>query len=98
MIYVISVSKTHKHRGKFITHKPKTKKHWQIMYYDMDDDTEEWKLYSKFVNPLQAFYYKFHKYYKRQFYCEECESVFDMLVKKRQKTSECPNCNSDYEI
>ncbi len=68
------------------------------MYYDIDEDTEEWKLYSKFVNPLQAFYYKFHKYYKRRFYCEECENVFDMLVKKRQKTSECPNCNPDYEI
>jgi hypothetical protein len=98
MIFVISVSKTYKHRGRNITHKPKTKKHWQIMYYDIDEDTEEWKLYSKFVNPLQAFYYKFHKYYKRQFYCEECENVFDMLVKKRQKTSECPNCNPDYEI
>ena len=49
MIYVISVSKTYKHRGRFITHKPKTKKHWQIMYYDIDEDTEELKLQSKFV-------------------------------------------------
>jgi len=94
MKYVISVSKTHKHRGRFITHKPKTKKHWQIMYYDYDEDTEEIKLYSKFVNPLQAWYYKFHKYYKRKFYCTDCENVFEALVKKRQhKVAECPFCD-----
>jgi len=94
MKYVISVSKTYKHRGRFITHKPETKKHWQIMYYDIDEDTEELKLYSKFVNPLQAFYYKFKKYYKRKFYCLECGYAFEMLVKKRQQGIEvdCPNC------
>ncbi len=94
MKYVISVSKTYKHRGRFIIHKPKTKKHWQIMYYDYDDDAEEIKLYSKFVNPLQALYYKFNKYYKRKFYCTDCENVFEALVKKRQhKVAECPFCD-----
>ena len=92
MKYVISVSKTYKHRGKYITHRPNTKKHWQIMYYDIDEDTEELQLQSKFVNPITAFYYKFHKYYKRKFFCPECENVFEKLVKKRQKTSECPFC------
>ena len=93
MKYVISVSKTHKHRGRFIQHKPNTKKHWQIMYYDVDEDTEELKLYSKYVNSLQAFYYKFKKYYKRKFYCFECENSFVTLVKKRQKNIECPYCD-----
>ena len=94
MKYVISVSKTHKHRGRNIVHKPKTKKHWQIMYYDYDEDVEEIKLYSKFVNPLQALYYKFNKYYKRKFYCTDCENVFEALVKKRQhEVAECPFCD-----
>jgi len=88
---VISVSKTYKHRGRFIKHRENTKKHWQIMYYDVDED-DNIKLYSKFVNPLQAFYYKFKKYYKRKFYCFECENFFVTLVKKRQKTVECPYC------
>lgn len=94
MKYVISVSKTYKHRGRFITHKPKTKKHWQIMYYDIDEDTEELVLQSKFVNTLQAWYYKFKKYYKRKFVCEECGYVFETLVKKRQHSIDvdCPNC------
>lgn len=92
MIYVISVSKTYKHRGKNIKHKPNTKKHWQIMYYDIDEYTEELVLQSKFVSFLTAWYYKFHKYYKRKFYCVECENVFEALVKKRQEQSNCPYC------
>lgn len=92
MKYVISVSKAYKHRGRFIKHKPNTKKHWQIMYYDIDEDTEELVLQSKFVRFLTAWYYKFHKYYKRTFYCPECENTFVNLVKKKQKTSPCPYC------
>jgi len=91
MKYVISVSKTYKHRGKNIKHRVNTKKHWQIMYYDLDED-DNLQLYSKFVNRFQAYYYKLNKYYKRKFYCFECENVFEGLVKKRQKTLECPNC------
>ena len=90
-MYVISVSKTYKHRGKNITHKPNTKKYWQIMYYDYDENYNL-KLYSKFANSFQAFYYKLNKYYKRKFYCLECENLFEALEKKRQKTAECPNC------
>ena len=95
MKIVISVSKTYKHRGKNIVHRVKTKKHWQIMYYDIDEDTEELKLQSKFVNPITAFYYKFKKYYKRKFYCFECENFFVTLVKKRQKEIECPYCEEE---
>ena len=92
MKYIISVSKTYKHRGRNVIHKPTTKKHWQIMYFSYDEYTEELKLYSKFVNPLQAWYYKFQKYYKRTFYCFECKNSFEALVKKRQKSTECPIC------
>jgi len=63
------------------------------MYYDIDEYTEEIKLYSKYANSLQAFYYMFKKYYKRKFYCTECENYFVTLVKKRQKNIECPNCD-----
>jgi len=91
-MWIISVSKTYKHRGKNITHRINTKKYWQIMYYDFDENAEELKLYSKFVNPLQAFYYKLNKFYKRKFYCVDCGNIFEALVKKKQKTFDCPNC------
>ena len=90
-MWVISISKTYKHRGKNVKHRQNTKKYWQIMYYDFDNEGE-FKLYSKFVNHIQAFYYKLNKYYKRSFYCFECNNDFEALVKKRQKTFECPNC------
>ena len=90
-MWVISVSKTYKHRGKNINHRNNTKKHWQIMYYDYDQD-DNLILYSKFVNRFQAYYYKLNKFYKRKFICVECESIFEALVKKRQKSAQCPTC------
>jgi len=92
-MWVISVSKTYKHRGRYIIHRPNTKKHWQIMYYDYNLDGD-FQLYSKFVNRFEAFYYNLNKFYKRKFYCFECETVFEALVKKRQKTIDCPYCES----
>ena len=90
MKYVISVSKTYKHRG-LHRHRASTKKYWHIYYYDYNENNE-FVIHSKQVNSLQAFYYKLNKYYKRKFYCFECENVFVSLVKKRDKTAECPYC------
>ena len=64
------------------------------MYFEYDEDDERYTLHSKFVNPLQAWYYKFQKYYKRTFYCFECDNSFEALVKKRQKSAECPICEN----
>ena len=61
------------------------------MYYDYDDD-DNLKLYSRFINCFQAWYYKLNKYYKRKFICLECENVFEALVKKRDNKAECPYC------
>jgi len=95
MIYVISVSKTHKHRGKFIIHKAKTKKHWQIMYYDVDEDNNL-QLCSKFVSPITAWYYKFHKYKKIHLTCPDCNTTYLHLIKKRTTkeilNKKCPDC------
>jgi len=91
-MWVVSVSKAYKHRGKYIKHRPNTKKHWRIMYYEKDFD-DEWQLYSKFVNRFEAFYYKFKKFYRRKFICSECGGIFIALVKKRQHTIDCPYCD-----
>lgn len=63
------------------------------MYYDYNLDGDL-RIYSKFVNSFQAFYYKLTKFYKRKFYCEECDMIFEALVKKRQKAVDCPYCES----
>jgi len=90
-MWVISVSKTYKHRGKNINHRDNTNKYWQIMYYDYNEDGNL-VLYSMFVNRFQAYYYKLNKFYKRKFICVECTNVFEALVKKKQKTAQCPSC------
>ena len=64
-----------------------TKKYWHIYYYD-----EEFRFHSEQIGFLRAIYYKNHLWYKRQFLCEDCLTIFVALVKKRQKTAECPNC------
>jgi hypothetical protein len=92
-MWVISVSKTYKHRGKKIKHRPNTKKHWQVMYYDYDE-YDELKPYSKFVNPIQAMYYKLIKCSQRKFYCPHCGNSFLVLVQKNVKQIECPYCES----
>ena len=87
MKYVISVSKTYKHRG-IRRHKKKTKKFWFIYYLD-----EESKLHNQQVNWFQAIWYKSRKWYKRTFYCTECKQLFTALVRpKKSKLIECPFC------
>ena len=61
MKYVISVSKTYKHRGKYITHRLSTKKHWHIFYYEYDEIDEVWKTHFDKVDWFTAMYYKCHK-------------------------------------
>ena len=59
------------------------------MYYDYDNGNL--RLFSKFVNPLQAIFYKFNRYYKRKLSCKNCGNSFEFLVRKRQKMK-CPEC------
>lgn len=87
MKYVISVSKTYKHRGDH-SHKSKTKKFWFVYYYD-----EEGKLRSEKINWLQALYYKTQKRHRLQYVCTECGEVFLGLVKSYKETVDCPYCN-----
>jgi hypothetical protein len=90
-MWVISVSKTYKHRGKNIKHRPNTKKFWQIMYYDYNEDGVL-KLYSKFVSSLEAIFYKLIKCSQKKFYCQNCENIFPALVFKNTKYVKCPYC------
>jgi len=92
-MYVVSVSKSWKHRGKYIKHRPNTKKYWRIMYLERDYD-DELKLRSKFVNSLEALYYKSKKVKLRKFLCPECFNVFLGFVKNDRTKVECPYCHS----
>ncbi len=92
MKYIISVSKTYKHRGNH-RHRKTTKKYWHVYYYEFDDFEENWCLKSKQINLFLVPFYKAKKVYKRVFYCFECDTKFSALVKKNQKEIDCPNCS-----
>lgn len=91
MKYIVSVSKTYKHRGNH-QHKASTKKFWYVYYYEYDEIEEEWYLRTKQISAFLIPYYKAKQVYKRIFYCADCDTKFWAFVKKRQKEVECPYC------
>ena len=101
MKYVISVSKTYKHRGKYITHRLSTKKHWHIFYYEYDEIDEVWKTHFDKVSWFTAMYYKCHKWKKIDLTCPSCQNTFRYFIKKRTEKAilneECPTCFMKYK-
>jgi len=91
-MYVVSVGKSWKHRGKYIQHRPNTKKHWRIMYWEQDYD-DVLKLRSKFVNTLEALYYKSKKVKLRKGLCFTCFNVCFAFVKNDRTKVVCPYCD-----
>ena len=86
MKYVVSVSKTYKHRG-FRRHRESTSKYWHIYYFD-----ESWNFFCEQVSSIKALYYKKNLYHKLKRACPNCLSVFYTLVKNKSAKIECPNC------
>jgi len=101
MKYVISVSKTHKHRGKYINHLAKTKKYWHIYYYEYDEVDELLKMYCKQVSWFTAMYYKSHKWKKIWLHCPNCNVDNLHFIKKRDTKhilkEECGTCFCNYK-
>ena len=83
MKYVVSVSKTYKHRGSGIVHRENTKKHWHIFYYEYDEIDEVWKTHFDQVNWFTAMYYKMNKVKKVYLWCDDCQDHNMNFVKKR---------------
>ncbi len=101
MKYVISVSKTYKHRGKYINHLAKTKKYWHIYYYEYDEVDELLKMYCKQVSWITAMYYKSHKWKKITLHCPSCNVDNLHFIKKRDTKhilkEECGTCFCNYK-
>jgi len=85
--YVISVSKTFKHRG-LRRHRPNTKKFWHIYGF-----YEDWTFFCVQVSSIKAMHYKQHLWHKLKFICPDCLTIFYGLVKKASDTVNCPRCD-----
>ena len=101
MKYVISVSKTYKHRGRYINHLAKTKKYWHIFYYEYNEIDEVWKTHFDQVGWFTAMYYKSHKWKKQWLTCPDCQTTYMHFIKKRTDKQilkqECPDCFRDFK-
>ena len=97
----MSVSKTYIHRDKNINHREKTKKYWNIFYYEYDEINEEYVTYFVQVNWFTELYYKFHKYKKIILHCPSCNIDYMHFIKKRTPkhilNEECPTCFMKYK-
>ena len=95
MKYVVSVSKTYKHRG-LHRHRESTKKYWHIYYYD-----EEFVFHSEQVSYFKAMYYKSHKWKKVWLLCPNCQTSYLHFIKKRTDKAigkeECPDCYENFK-
>ena len=100
MKYIISVSKTYKHRGRNINNISKTKKHCHIYYWEFEEVDELLKMYCKQVSWLSAIYYKLHKVKKIWLHCPECNVDNLHFIKKRTEKhilkEECGSCFENY--
>ena len=88
----VGVYKSYKNAGNLRFPKANTKKHWKHYYIEIDDDDDELYFGSEWVSTLKAVVLKRRQLYKKQFYCNNCESNFTTYVKKNQTECECTNC------
>lgn len=62
------------------SHRPNTKKHWHIYYWEYDEVDEIWKMYCDQVNFLYALYYKTQKWKKIDLTCPDCFETFSDIL------------------
>ncbi len=90
----ISVCKVHKNTGRFRFHRKKTKPTWKH-YFLEEDEPEESKFGSEWVNAITAQFLKLKKWHLRNFICEECFSTFKGYIKNDRMKIECPYCSEN---
>jgi len=90
----IGVSKVYKNTGSFRFHRKNTKPSWK--HYFLDDETDEWKFNTEWVDSITAQFLKLKKRYKRHFVCFDCGTIFYAYVKNKTQEVDCPNgCDSE---
>jgi len=87
----ISVCKVYRNTGRFRFHRKKTKPAWKH-YFLEEDEPEEWKFNTEWVDAITAQFLKLRKWHKRKFICENCYSTYSDYIKNDRMESNCPYC------
>jgi len=90
----LSVCKVFKNSGRFRFHRKKTKPAWKH-YFLEEDEPDEWKFNTEWVDSITAQFLKLRKRHLRKFICEECHRWFDAYVKNDRQKVLCPYCEDE---
>jgi len=90
----IGVCKVYKNGRRFSLHRKNTKPAWKH-YFMEEDEPNEWKFYTEWVDFLTAQFLKLKKWHLRSFICEECHEAFQGFVKNDRMEIYCPYCPKD---
>ncbi len=90
------MSKVYKNTGRFRFHRKKTKPAWK--HYFLDDETNDWKFGTEWVDSVKAQFLKLKKRHKRLYICSNCAMIFYAYVKNSREKAYCPICPNDEEL
>ncbi len=86
----------YKNTGRFRFHRKKTKPAWK--HYFIDDETDDWKFNTEWVDSIKAQFLKLKKRHKRLFTCFNYGTNFYDYIKNSREKINCPICPSDDEL
>jgi len=90
----LSVCKVYRNTGRLRFHRKKTKKGWK--HYFLDDETDEWKFNTEWVDAIKAQFLKLKKRHKTLYFCFYCNTYFYAYVKNKTQEVDCINgCDSE---
>ncbi len=90
----ISVCKVYRNTGRFRFHRKNTKKAWKH-YYLEEDEPDEWKFNTEWVDSIKAQFLKLKKRHKRMCICLNCGRIFYAYIKNEREEVNCPICPDD---
>jgi len=93
----LAVCKVYKNTGRFRRHRKNTKPAWKH-YFLEEDEPDEWKFYTEWVDSITAQFLKLKRRHKKYFVCMNCGTIWFEYVKKNTTSRPCPrNCDEKEE-
>jgi len=92
----LAISKCYKNEGRFRTHRKRTKKAWKH-YFLEEDEPNEYRFGTEWVDTITAQFLKLRKWHLRLFYCEQCLRRLWRYVKNDRMKVYCDYCPRDEE-
>ena len=90
----ISICKVYRNTGRFRFHRKKTKPAWKH-YFLEEDEPDEYRFGTEWVDSITAQFLKLKKWHLRKFICEECRRRFLGFVKNDRMEIDCPYCEDE---